>query len=200
MTLIPRYESGRGTPTPKRLDAASLKDLSQEDFGTSLRAAARGLWRGEITQTEFTNVMLIILGRHYENAWREGAAEMGILPEERTVQEQQEILNMLVMSTGRLGQLAEFIIINSRATGTKWGVILSRLSVWETRYTELKNMAMTMSGENQKLVWEYGDTIEHCGSCGKLRGKSLACKGYNCDCRLSPTNAPATPGPLPQIP
>ena len=81
---------------------------------------------------------------------------------------------------------------------------------------EVVNLARTMADANQKLVWGLGPT-EHCRTCLKLDGKvkraevwaaanirpqspDLACGGWRCQCTLEPTDAPASPGPLPRIP
>jgi len=53
----------------------------------SIRAAARGLWRGTFGIDHFLNAMFISIDRYFPRAWAEGAARCGLRPEEMTQEE-----------------------------------------------------------------------------------------------------------------
>lgn len=197
--------------------AGELAALSIQDYGRGVRAAVRGLWSGALNQGDFIAAMFATLERGFEMAWREGAAECGIQPDERTEDEQAALFRMLAENIGYLPSFAAFIERVSRAQGGKLGALWPRTELWINRYKEVQNLAKTMACANQKLIWVFGQTEEHCRSCSRLAGKvkrastwaaadirpqhpDLECGGWRCDCRLEPTDQRLSPGPLPNIP
>jgi hypothetical protein len=157
---------------------------------------------------------------HLELAWREGAAECGVRPDERTPEEDQRLREFVINQMSYTFGLAEFVEANTQAEGGLLRTSLKRLPPWVNRYNEVKAIAQEMACGNQKFQWFLGETIEHCRTCLKLNGRvmrasqwakldvhpqdtrpgKLECRGFNCDCRRKKTDKPATPGRLPSLP
>lgn len=204
--------AARRLPAPDDLDAKAL-----DDFARQVRAAARILWRGDDPNAlfNFVDSLNSAVTRGYAQAWTEGAKACGILPADRTPEEQRVLDEYISIAQQRLMPLAEFIAQNSRASGGKWADIQPRLGMWINRYTELRNRAQQMSCKDQKLKWIFGDT-KHCIDCKNLNGRiyrasvwakynlrpqmrELACSGFNCACAFQVTDEPVTPGHPPAL-
>lgn len=205
----------------KMVDNNELIAKSLEGFGRSVRSAARILWRGDDPNAlfNFADTLNAAVFRGYEQAWREGAKTCGILPEDRTPEEQVVLAEYISVAQSRILPLGDFIGTHSRANGGKWGDLQPRLNVWINRYNEIVARAQQMSCKDTKLKWVYGDT-QHCSTCLKLNGRiyrasiwqaydiypqdtrpgHLNCRGFNCQCRFEPTTEPVTPGRPPNVP
>ena len=93
----------------------------------------------------------------------------------------------------------------------------SRVDIWVGRYEDTKNEAILFYSEkNQRLVWRFGATEKHCRTCEQLNGivafasewetaqvmpqsppnGLLECGGWQCDCRLEPTDQRRSPDAL----
>jgi hypothetical protein len=163
--------------------------------------------------------MFSAIERHLEIAWREGAAECGIRPDERTLEETARLNEFVDGQIAFVPGLGKFIQENSKAEGGLLRTSLKRLSSWVNRYNEVKAIATMMSCGDIKTIWLMGEA-EHCTTCLKLNGRvmresrwaeldvypqdtrigKLDCRGFECKCRRLPTNKRATPGPLPKLP
>lgn len=182
-----------------------------EDFGRRLRGLAHGLWAGDIGIFDWSDSMAMAIYRGYEQAWTEGAARVGILPEDRTPEETLKLQSTINEDLARIVGLGDFIEENTQADNIPYGTVVSRVELWVNRYTSVANDAAVTAGADRKFIWEYGATSDHCGDCAKYEGKihrgslwvqvgalpqgrTLECGGWRCDCRLVPTDAPATPG------
>jgi hypothetical protein len=164
--------------------------------------------------------MFSAIERHLEIAWREGAAECGIRPDERTLEETARLNEFIDGQIAFVPRLGAFIQENSKAEGGLLRTSLKRLPPWVNRYNEVKAIAQEMACEDTKFQWFLGQTLEHCRTCLKLNGRvmrasqwakldvhpqdtrpgKLECRGFNCDCRRRKTDRRATPGPLPRLP
>lgn len=192
-------------------------DISR--FTSAIRASFRGLWRGEFTTIMFAEDMFTVIKRGFELAWREGAEEAGIMPNERTQEEQDKLDLMVGQNFQYVGTLAQWIFANRKDAGGAWATVEGRTGVWISRYDEVKNLARLMSGENIKQVWRIGNTEKSCRTCLKLAGRVhrksvwlahniapqmitdlLECGGWRCDCRLEDTDEPMTRGRFPNLP
>lgn len=86
-----------------------------------------------------------------------------------------------------------------------------RLSLWVLGALGLANVAQVLGHPEQRYEWVLGATRQHCGDCARLNGQvhtgsewkrsgwtpqghNLECKGWNCDCKLMPTNRPEQGG------
>jgi len=193
------------------------KATGAENFGLGVRSAARGLWRGETGLADFLVQLNGSIVRWYEVAWREGAKACGVLPEDRTLEEQVLLDQHVGTAQQRVMDLGRFVEANSKANGGKWGSLLPRLSIWSNRYEEVKAQAQQVSCKDQKLMWVINPEKESCSSCIKLNGRvyrasiwakykirpkmrELDCGGWLCGCIFQVTTEPVTPGRPPKIP
>lgn len=180
----------------------------------------RGLWNGSLTTLDFADAFYSTLRRGFESAWTEGAADCGILADERTQEETKQLGLMIGDNFQYVAGLADWIYQHSKANGGSWEAIASRSKAWINRYEEVKGTAMAMACKDKKLEWRIGRVkTESCRSCLKLNGRihrsslwasknihpkmidgRLACHGYNCGCAFVETNAPATRGRFPNLP
>jgi hypothetical protein len=225
-----RRQPGCNDYSIERFDLTTVTDLvvehiaqlSFEDYRKSVFAQVRGLLLGHFDQFTFIDGMLSAMERGFERAWQEGASECGIGPDERTVEENDALNTMIFAQAAFLpGFAAEITATRSQlleaGSGLVFGgALLSRATMWANRYNDVRNQAHTLACQDSKMEWVLGPT-EHCSSCSRLAGKvkrgsawarsgvrpqsrELECGGFNCQCRLQETNAPATPGPLPRLP
>ena len=191
---------------------------SLDDFGRQVRAAGRILWRGDDPNAflNFVDSLNAAVFRGYEQAWREGAQACGLLPGDRTPEEQAILAEYLSVAQSRIMPLGDFIQAHNRAAGGKWSDLQPRLNIWINRYNEVRARAQAVSCPNIKEEWIYGDTVAHCNDCSAVvgrvyrssvwnaygwfpQGKSLACGGWRCDCKRIKTDKPVTPGRPPAV-
>lgn len=192
------------------------------DYRLSLRAAVRGLWRGEYDLFAFVEAMQSTITRGFKAAWDEGAATCGIHPEEYTEQEFQELddwINGELLFAPNFGQAIEE---GSKANGGLLRPQLTRVELWVKRYEAVKNRAMVLVCKDAKLKW-IRDATESCTSCIRLENQvrrasvweasdvypqhpdklncMLSAKGPSvCKCKFEQTDEPCTRGPLPSLP
>ncbi|GAI14141.1 unnamed protein product, partial [marine sediment metagenome] len=199
---------------------------SQADFALNLRAAVRGLWRGQLNQFGFVDSFFGTLHRNLTQAWHEGAKECGILPDELS-QKELDALNRLINEqvlyapdfAESVAEARDIHADSPRDPAGRLGPQLSRAENWINRYDTAKQIGKAMACADKKLLWVLGEA-EHCSSCIKLNGKVkrgsfwsergiipavpgatyLDCKGFNCACQLVQTDKPLSKGPLPGLP
>ena len=149
-------------------------------------------------------------------AWHEGAAEVGIAPDELSPAETTALEQMIVGQLNYVDGFLSAILEGSRARGGKLGPQLARAKMWANRYEDARNRAKVMAGADQKFRWDLDPAKMNCETCVKLdkkvkRGSQwdahvrpqdprLACGGWACGCTLTPTTEPMSKGPLPRIP
>lgn len=195
--------------------AKSITVKTEPAYRRSLRQAVRGLWTGDLGQWDFIDTMEYVLQRNLTKAWYDGMKVWGLAPSDITESEKQRLdleINTQIMY---IGGLADAISANSKANGGHLSPLYDRLEMWVKQYGRIMSLAGQMAAADQKGLWKYGDTIDHCASCmsysGKVyrnsvwrkwlepydllpRGKGLACGGWQCDCKIVPTSEPVTPG------
>ena len=197
-------------------------EKSVESFGRSVRSAARILWRGDDPNAffNFVDTLNAAVFRGYEQAWREGALVCGLLPGDRTPEEQAVLAEYISVAQSRIMPLGDFIQVHSRANGGKWGDLQSRLNIWINRYAEVKARAQQVSCKDSKFRWVVDPRKESCSTCLKLNNRiyrasiwqkydifprdtrpgHLNCHGFNCGCVFQMTTDPITPGRPPNVP
>lgn len=188
-----------------------------EQYGISLRTAARGLWAGRTTIEDFIEMMESSIRRGFNRAWNEGAKSCGILPGERTRAEQEKLDQLIAQQKGFIFGFGEWIEENSKAEKKLLRNVLARLQLWINRYEETKAIAQQMTCQDQKLEWIWDPRKEHCQTCRKLNGRvyrasiwqqidirprdtrpgKLECRGFRCGCELAVTDKRVTPGRRP---
>jgi hypothetical protein len=184
---------------------------SEGDYARRVRGLAHGLWSGDIEPFAFVDGMVDLLFRNYEIAWREGAASVGVRPEERTLEESDRLRREILADQGRIMGYTDWIVTHSKALGFKYETVVNRTELWAKRYKSIVTLAQVTAGADRKMRWRFGQTEMHCNDCASYNGKvyrasvwhkygaiprshNLECGGWLCDCRLDVTTAPATPG------
>ena len=196
--------------------AGEYATKSMADFGLAIRSAVRGLWKGVLNRFDFNNTMTLAIRRQLTIAWHEGAAMCGIRPEELSPPELLRLYMIIQENIGYIPGFADSIEAGSQANGGKLGPLISRASIWTNKYMQAQSLGQQMACRDQKLRWDLGRTKVHCEDCLKLNGRvyrasiwekydiypkspNLACGGWLCDCRFTPTNEPGTPGRPPRL-
>lgn len=196
--------------------------LAEDGFGSmklGIRSAVRGLWKGVFTTHQFVDAMVSTLDRRLTQAWREGASQCGIRPDEMTREEEVQLRTFINGQIAFLPGLASDIINGSKGQGDSLPKLMARSDLWARQYLTAKNKGAAMACADQKMEWVLGKTEKHCNTCSRLSGKvkrmsfwaenvmpqgfpnsKLECLGGHCDCRLTPTTAPLSRGPLPKLP
>jgi len=188
-------------------------------YRKSLRDNVRGLWTGSIDYDQFWEAMTATIQRRLPQAWYEGAKDCGVLPVDLSPEERMALQQAIVNEMSFIAKFADAIMAGSKARGGKLQPLLTRVSRWAARYTDLQNRVRLMACEDQKLQWVRGPTKEPCNSCLRLSGKikrasywrrvnvypqsppnpNLECNGFGL-CQLLPTDERCSPGPLPRLP
>lgn len=186
-------------------------------FRRNLRSAIRGLWSGALGEAQALGVFRRAIEQAIERAWREGAAECGIQPDEMTIQEltirDEFIFSQNQYAANFVADIAE----NSKENGGQLTPLLQRGEMWVNQYESAKLRSEALACANEKRVWVLGRT-EHCKTCQALSGQvrrlsfwqnnvmprnapneKLECGGYRCQCILQKTDSPLSRGRLPGI-
>lgn len=200
-----------------KIDIATKAQSGLSAMRMNVRNAVRGLWTGNTDIFDFYEQMDAAIRLGYETAWREGAETCGIKPGERTTEETQRLEAMIAENRQYIFGYGEAIEAGSKANGGKLAPMMTRAELWINRYNEVKAVAQQMACADAKLMWQWSPEVEqHCSDCRKLNGRvyrasvwnkyglhpqssELECRGFSCQCRFVPTDAPVTPGRPPQI-
>ena len=195
-----------GAIRPQRLAEAGI-----DSYRTDLRALVRGLWGGDMDMNQFVSSMTDAVERGIMTAWREGAAQVGVAEDEFTQEELDARLTFMWSQWSYIPEFATAIETGSQANGGKLAPLNSRIDLWANKYNEAMAQAQMMAKADQKLEWIVGPTEQSCRDCQKYSGRvyrastwmkygistqnpRLACHGYRCLCRMTPTDAPANRG------
>lgn len=190
--------------------------MSQARYGKGLRAIVRALWSGVMDYLDAYEQIMSTIRRGLTRAWMEGLKDVGIRPEEMSQEEKAALQVQITTQLSYLDGFLTSIETHNKASGAKLGPHLNRAELWTQRYNETREKAKSAARGNPKLIWRYGDTLEHCGSCSKVAGrvyrketwdrygwipqsKDLECGGWRCDCRREATEEPCTPGRPPAL-
>lgn len=198
---------------PDQESPFSLKSLGAYQAG--IRASVRGLHSGTLSRKEFTTGLKQIIDRQLRDAWREGAAECGIAPDEMTEGEQFQLVSLIKSQFGYIAGFADAIIQSKKDDGPI-DSLLSRAGMWINRYGEVRSLAMQLACKDQKLEWIIDPAKESCADCLKYAGRvyrastwqsaglapksaGLACGGFRCGCRFEKTTKRMTRGKPPRL-
>lgn len=177
----------------------------------NIRSAVRSLWNGNIDYYTFMDNMSLAIERGFTQAWYEGAKIYGISPAELTPEEHLRLTDEVNKEREFVRNLGQAITANSKISGGKLQPLITRAELWVAGYNRIRTLGSTYAARDQKQEWRMGATKEHCRSCQRYNGRvyrastwrkhniyprmyDLECRGYNCQCDLYITNAPATPG------
>ncbi len=199
--------------------------LTQEQYSRKVDRLIRRMHDGTLDKFNFIDLMIGEMENAFERAWRQGAAECGFGPDERTDQE-RDALNAFIF------QNAQYVpgfatAIDDSITSAEYSEatqkdrkkdlerFLTRGQMWANRFSEVANLARQLACADKKLQWQVGPT-EHCSDCSKLNGRTyrastwaasgvrpqsseLECGGFRCQCQLVPTNEPGNRGRVPAL-
>lgn len=194
-----------------------MDSKSLSTFRTSIRSAIRGIYSGKVDALSGADALFSAIRRGFTQAWYEGAKQAGILPDELTKEELKKLDEMVGDNFQYVGNFVSWLAGLKAQEGTLESAF-ARGDMWVNRYEEVKNMALSMAGQNLKLVWILG-AAEHCRSCLKLSGRvaraktwaernihprmtnnKLKCGGYRCKCSFQETDEKVTKGRWPNLP
>lgn len=204
---------------PQKVRVTTPGSRGTSEYRSGLRAAIRGLWTGVLDREQFWDGMVRASEVNLTRAWRSGAAECGIAPDELTQEELTALDKAIDYELLWIGGFATTIEANSKAKKGKLTPLFTRAEIWIGRWEGVRAQAKTMACGDQKLKWVMGPT-EHCDSCRKLSGKVkraswwkengilprvhnapyLACGGWRCECDLEVTTDPLSRGRMPRLP
>lgn len=188
---------------------------SQSTYRSSIRAAITGLWREQISRSDFQDAMIVAINRGYHQAAIEGAKVCGVSADEMTIEELRKVEELVNNEKQYIDNLADDIEAGNKASGGKIADLIYRADLWSNRYGEVRTIIQLMVCKDAKMKWIYGDT-DHCNSCLDLngrvyrasvwskanvwpQGRMLECKGFRCKCRLEPTDDRVTSGRFPSL-
>jgi hypothetical protein len=213
-------ESNTGNSEDPTDNAKALRRKTVAAYQRALRQLVRGYWGGQLGAFDFYDGFADAIERHFTKAWFEGLKAWGISPDEMTDEEKSALRFEIANEISYVNGFASAIAENSKANGGRLDALYDRLSMWVNSYGRIVTEAGTMAAGNQKGLWVYGDTVNHCASCstyaGRVyrnsvwrkflepfdlmpRGKGLACKGFRCDCSIKKTSEPVSKGRPPIV-
>lgn len=188
--------------------------MSESDYRSALRAAARGLWSGVLDYDQAFDSFMGAIRAHITQAWAEGAAQCGIRPDEFTPEEQVAREMFIIDQFGYIDRVLNWVEQNQRGTGTLVA-LFQRVELWVNKWRAAFGQSAAMACGNQKQIFVLGRTKNHCTSCAGLAGRvyrrsvwydnravppseCCVCGGWRCDCRLEDTDLPLTRGRFPR--
>lgn len=191
--------------------------MSAAAFENAVKSAVTGVWTGAMLPAQGTAALIAAVQTYLNEAWYAGAEVCGIREGELTPVEESEKLNFITTQQAFAGRLMSDVYQNREALPeTRLEPFLSRANLWVQRYHHAYQTGKQMACADRKMIWELGATEEHCADCSRVAGrvhrasiwqkygwqpgsKALACRGFNCDCRLVLTDKPAMPGHPPFV-
>jgi hypothetical protein len=138
-----------------------------------------------------------IIETQLNEAWKSGADEMMVLPEDMTAEDNAYIKKLISDEKKYLDSFADDIQ-DASADQAGWERFKFRIGLWIERIKEVENKAKIYFGGRQKLKWKFGMTENHCKKCSALSGIVAWASEWQetgvhphfhmgCDCELSPT-------------
>lgn len=190
--------------------------FGEGEYQRAVNRAVRGLWAGQGDYYWFVDAMVSAIRRGFQLAWDEGESTYGITPAEWTQEEKNRLDLETNTEIGYVLGLADAVWNGRKETGGKLTPLLGRATMWGNKYGNIRSIAMTYAGADQKMKWGMNPLKEHCSGCLKLDGRvyrgsvwrrwdiyprmrRLPCGGHHCGCTLTPTILPITPGRPPNI-
>jgi hypothetical protein len=186
-----------------------LKNI--QGYRLNIRASVRSLWNGNFDYYQFIDNMSLAIERGFTQSWYEGAALFGIKPNELTDDERNALRAEVAKERRFITPLAQAIVANSKINGGKLEPLFARAELWVSAYNRVRVLASSYAGRDRKMLWARGRTKISCQDCIRYTGKvhrmsvwrkygalpqsyQLTCRGYKCQCSLSPTDLPANSG------
>lgn len=191
---------------------AELKDT--ETYTRQLTNNVHALYSRAMSRLAFFRDTGNIIETQLTEAWKSGADEMMVLPEDMTEEDNAYIQKLIKDEKKYLDKFADDIQ-DAAAEGQGWQQFQPRVGMWVNRINDVENQARIYFGGKQRLIWKYGPT-EHCDDCLRLNGivafaqewkesgvhpqsRDLKCHGLKCQCTCTPTSKRRTVKALDRI-
>lgn len=189
------------------IEVEAAKDFRRT--ATRFERDMRSLLEGEFSPAQFRSQFRALLLKSGRSAYNDGLEDAGIDLGQETASEnrrRQKVVNeWLITQNPFIGELSTRIAKGGTAQPDLW-VHKSLSAIYQ--------LGLLEGDKAGWYQWKLGQTEESCETClalngqihrlatyskaGKLpRSKSLACKGFNCDCRLEKVKANAPTGRIP---
>ena len=209
---------------PATKASQQAKSGTERAYGLALRSAARGLLKGVYDETQFAGLMVDIVEGGLSRAFRQGLKQAGVPPGDLLtpafLPERLALDAIIAQNLGSIFSFSGYILQRKEKfydQGKKQLAItqvFNRALLWTNQYDKARVTAFTMASGDEKRIWIYGDTIEHCDSCSVFvdrvyrastwakhnaipKSSRLCCTGRQCGCDLIPTDLPITRGRFP---
>ena len=171
----------------------------EDDFEDTLQA----LIDGKATPRQASARLRGIIRKANNKAFRDGLTDGGAIDEEPTDSEQVEINQFIAEQSqyvsSLLGTIKSEKLESSQGKGKEW---------YNKSVSPMYDAGFASAGGNKMVEWVLGRTEMHCRSCSAYNGQrhrfkswlrigampgsdTLACNGFNCDCKLVPVKAKA---------
>jgi hypothetical protein len=193
-----------------------IRRFTSESYAAAIDAAARRFWKDG---TPMRMQLRPTIRDGLRDAFILGADDIGIAEEDLIAPDWKDLDAIVTEEQSHLADLDKFMETLARDRTAKLSDADSRLNMWKNTFEDVRSQAKVILGKDEKLEWVYGDT-EHCDSCMKLNGivkrasfwrshdllprnppnPKIDCGGWNCQCRLEPTDKKITRGKLPSLP
>lgn len=175
----------------------------------------RAYFTGDVNAFGFIDLMAAEVDNQLRRGWREGAEEMGVLPEDFTEDDNVIIDSMVVNEQNYLdgiaGDIEAFLAEGEHTDEEFSSTFRHRAGLWARGYQTAADQAKLHFGNKEKLEWVLGSSEESCETCLGLNGivawarewdeagvmpggSMLACGGWQCHCRLERTDKRRTAG------
>lgn len=198
----------------------ALTEKTQAAYRRSLRQFVRGYWDGTLGGFDFFDGFANAIDRNFHKAWFDGMKAWGLDPSDMTDAETSRLTLEINTEVTYISGFADAIQNGSKANGGTLTPLYDRLEMWVNAYDRIMSLAGQLAAADQKGIWVYGDTVEHCASCSAYAGRvyrnsvwvkwlepydllphggGLACKGFRCDCSIKKTSEPVSSGRPPIV-
>ena len=190
--LAPEYDVPVGEREQLEIQWQELQQKMRTDinagYNGAMQTALRSLGKNDAWMPD------------YQLPWNDGGAA---------------IAAMVVTDQNSVPQLFDWFRDHSQARGGSLSSLLSRMESWALRWKEAHSLALlhgaVLLKKGRLVQWIRGNTKIPCSDCLRYEGKiypaaewlavgavpqsrSLACRGYRCQCRLIPSKGPASSG------
>ncbi len=193
-----------------------MKVKAINNYRMAIRANIRAYWNLTWDFMEFYRNMERDIRQGLRQAWADGMKICGMTLNDMTDDEKNKLESEINNDLGYLQGFADAVSAGAKPEGGKLTPLMKRGEMWINRYNAVMTMAQVSACGDVKMIWLIGETEKHCSDCSLLNGRiyrasvwekygvlpqsnDLECRGYNCLCKLIPTNDPAWGGHPPRL-
>ena len=186
--------------------AAKAIQATRLDFENNLEDIFSAAQQGELTRVRFGVLLRAQVARYGSAAYRDGLIAGGV-PDASLSDEDNARVDVLIAEQAQyIRDLADTIYKGRGITETE---VSTKPKLWFNKSIQpFFDAGLLSANRNGNYEWALGRTEEHCSTCRGANGQihrlrdwhkagilpqssALECKGYNCDCKLTKTDAKA---------